>query len=99
MRLNHVVLKRVVVVSLVEKRVYPSRVNLEFPMVYYVAWNRDWKRRFYFLAVSRKEKLVQNLVGKFCPQCSIKQVSLEVNDYVVLILNQVCVIVKVQYEL
>lgn len=58
MRLNHVVLKRVVVVSLVEKRVYPSRINLEFPMVYYVAWNRDWKGRCDFLTVSRKEKLV-----------------------------------------
>ena len=99
MAFNHIVLKWVVVVALVQQWVYPPRVNLQFPMFHYVTWTCDWKGRGNLLAVSRQEQLAHYVVCEVDAQHAIKQISLELNEDVVPVLNQVCIVVKVQYHL
>lgn len=99
MAVNHLVLKWVVVVALVQQWVYPPSVNLQLAMLQYVARNRYWKGRGYFLAVSRKEQLAHYVVCEVDPQHTVKQVSLEVDYDVVSVFYQVSIVVKIQYHL
>lgn len=68
-------------------------------MFQYVARNCDWKGRNNLLTVSGKKQLANNVVCQVCPQHSIKQVRLELNQYVLPVVNQILIVVKVQYEL
>ena len=89
MCLNHVILEWIVVVSLVEQWVYAPSVNLQLAMVNHLAWYRYWQRGCNLLAVVWKKQCVQSSVVNNGFQRPIKQVCLEVDDYVVLVLNQI----------
>jgi hypothetical protein len=87
------------VVALVEQGIDSASVYLQLAVFQYVAWDCDWKGRGYFLAVSRQEQLAHYVVSEVHAQNAIKQIGLEVNEDIVPVLNQISVIVKVQYHL
>ena len=99
MAVHHVVLKRVVVVALVEKGIDAPSVNLQLSMLQYVAWYGYGKGRRNLLAVSREKQLVEGVVVYVSPQHPVKQVGLEVYDYVVAVVYEVGVVVKVKNHL
>jgi hypothetical protein len=91
MRLNHAVLKRIVVVSLVEQRVYASCVNLQRSVVNDFTGNVYGQRGLNLLAFVRSEKHIQNLVCDDCSENAIEQVSGEVNHDVVSVADEIVV--------
>ena len=95
-RFHHVVLERVVVVSLVEKGIDASGVNFEIAMLQHSAGDCDGC--FQFGTVVVHDQRVQVVVRQDCLKRSIKQVGLEINQNVILVLNQVLVGLKIQDE-
>ncbi len=97
--IHHVVLEWIVVVSLVEQRVYAPSVNLEVSMIQDVARQGYWQWGRYLLTSLWNKQLVKGSICYHCPQHAIEQVSLEVNEDVVSVLYEISIIVEVQDEL